>query len=541
MTPKPLARTFTLNLPPSTSDSLISGVESQGSIVILGPNGSGKTRLGSWIEFQSDKTDKVHRISAQKSLTMPVVSTSTSVDNAKADLMFGYSQGGIGHKTGHRWSGNPNTSLLNDFERLLIYLFSDENDVSIKYRTHAKQSKVWSEPPETKLDIIKRIWEHVLPHRRLIIGGGKVETKVNDDGTPPYSAAEMSDGERVIFYLIGQSLSAPTDGIVVIDEPELHLHKSIQSILWDKIEAERQDCLFVYLTHDVEFAASRANATKVCLKGFNGEKWDWYVIPEDAEIPEEIFLEIAGSRKPVLFIEGDRSSLDYFFYPKLYPNLTVVPAGGCENVIHATASFSSDRLKTLHRVSSFGLVDRDFRDVDEVTYLKGLGVYVLELSELENLLLTGEVLRFVADKLHRTDFADIFEKCKELVLDDMAQNKERLISSICATKVEKKLRRFNAKAVGEAALVTSLDVLIKTIDIPAIYQETQNGIEEVLSSNDYEGAIRVYSNKGLTKQVSSLFGFKPKDFVDFVQRLVSTKDGENLLSKMQTKIPNIAV
>ena len=228
------------------------------------------------------------------------------------------------------------------------------------------------------------------------------------------------------------------------------MHKSIQSTLWDKIEAERQDCLFVYLTHDVEFAASRASATKVCLKGYNGEKWDWYVVPEDAEIPEEIFLEIVGSRKPVLFIEGDRSSLDYFFYPKLYPNFTVVPAGGCENVIHATASFSSDRLKTLHRVSSFGLVDRDFREPDEVTYLRGLGVFVLELSELENLLLTEEVLSFVADELHRTDFADIFEKCKKLVLDDMAQNKERLISSICARKVEKKLRLFGAGAAGEA-------------------------------------------------------------------------------------------
>lgn len=43
-----------------------------------------------------------------------------------------------------------------------------------------------------------------------------------------YNSSEMSDGERVIFYLIGQCLAVPENGIIVIDEPELHLHKSVQ-------------------------------------------------------------------------------------------------------------------------------------------------------------------------------------------------------------------------------------------------------------------------------------------------------------------------
>jgi len=46
----------------------------------------------------------------------------------------------------------------------------------------------------------------VLPHRTLEIGGGKVETRIA--GVPRangslYNTSEMSDGERVIFYLIG--------------------------------------------------------------------------------------------------------------------------------------------------------------------------------------------------------------------------------------------------------------------------------------------------------------------------------------------------
>ena len=33
----------------------------------------------------------------------------------------------------------------------------------------------------------------------------------------------MSDGERAIFYLIGQTLAASSDSVLIIDEPELHL------------------------------------------------------------------------------------------------------------------------------------------------------------------------------------------------------------------------------------------------------------------------------------------------------------------------------
>jgi hypothetical protein len=489
--------------------------------------------------MESGQKDNVHRISAQKSLTMPVVSLSTSVDAARADLLYGYREGNFNHKIGNRWGGYPNTFLLNDFEKLLAYLFSDENDTNTKYRQLAKQSRERIEPPETKLDVIQRIWEQVLPHRKLLIGGGKIETKLTDDAAVPYNAAEMSDGERVIFYLIGQALSAPTAGIIIIDEPELHLHKSIQSTLWDKIESERQDCLFVYLTHDVDFAASRVNATKICLKSFNGQVWDWYVVPDDTEIPEDILLEIAGSRKPVIFIEGDKSSLDYFLYPKLYPDFTIVPTGGCESVIHANGSFSSTELKALHRLSSFGLVDRDFRSDDEIKSLESLGVYVLNFSELENLFITEDVLAFVAEKLEKADFPELFKKTKSLVLGEMEKNKERLASSITATMIERSLKPFDAKAVGESNLNTALINLIAKINVPAIYQATAARVEEILKNENYDQALKIYNNKGLVRQTSSIFGLMSNELIEFIQRLVSSKEGQPLVAIMQGKVPQI--
>lgn len=80
---------FSLEVPASMAEGT-TNIESDQSIVIIGANGSGKTRLGTWIEYLSSKKELVYRISAQKSLTMPVSSSTTWMEYAKAELYFGY-------------------------------------------------------------------------------------------------------------------------------------------------------------------------------------------------------------------------------------------------------------------------------------------------------------------------------------------------------------------------------------------------------------------------------------------------------------------
>ena len=50
-----------------------------------------------------------------------------------------------------------------------------------------------------------------------------------------YNASMMSDGERVALYLISQCLIAPDDYIIIIDEPEIHLHPEWQLIFAELI------------------------------------------------------------------------------------------------------------------------------------------------------------------------------------------------------------------------------------------------------------------------------------------------------------------
>ena len=107
------------------------------------------------------------------------------------------------------------------------------------------------------------------------------------------------------FYLIGEVLCAPEKSIIIIDEPEMHIHVSLIKRLFDLIENERPDCVFIYLTHSIDFAFSRQNAKKIWAKSYEDGKWDYEILNEAMPIPEQLYLEVLGSRLPVIFIEGD--------------------------------------------------------------------------------------------------------------------------------------------------------------------------------------------------------------------------------------------
>ena len=128
------------------------------SLLFVGANGSGKTRLGTWLEFQGPQMQKVMRVSAQKSLSMPDSTTPMSIDLAESQLLFGHATQS-NNKAHYKWQGKPATSLLNDYEKLMVYLFSEETEQNAKYKISQRQSAAKIDPPLTKLDQIKNAGE----------------------------------------------------------------------------------------------------------------------------------------------------------------------------------------------------------------------------------------------------------------------------------------------------------------------------------------------------------------------------------------------
>lgn len=503
------------------------------NIVVIGANGTGKTRFGTDIEERYPVI--VHRISAQKSLTMPELVSPSSINDACMNFWYGYNYKtesiSIANKMHNRYGDNPNTQLLNDYDKLMVLLFTEEFAHALAY----KNGQI--EKPITKLDLIQKIWEKVFTHRKLRMSAGKVLAYPIDVLGEQYNASEMSDGERVAFYLIGEVLCAKDNSIIIVDEPETHLHRAIVSKLWDEIEKVRLDCKFVYLTHDIDFATSRVNAHKIWLKSYKDKQWDYDILTTQNEIPENIYLEILGSRLPILFIEGsNNSSIDIRIYPYLFPEFTIKPLGGCLKVIEMTKAFSS--YYEFHHICSKGIVDRDRRSEGDILNLNDNNIYVADVSEIENLLLKEVVVKAVASRMGKDEII-VFSEVKKKVINKFASEIEaqallytkytmrRILEGIAFSK-KKSLKEYKANIKEEASETKIQDIYDSFISTFCTYISKDNNNLIDYDKSNYNEIIKVYNQKGLffESKVTTLCGLANQD--EYVAQLA-------LILKQQTK------
>ena len=491
-------------------------IETTQSLLFVGANGSGKTRLGTWIEIQSPQLQLVHRISAQKSLSMPDSTTPMAIDLAEGNLLFGNAEHGRNNKLGWKWQSKPATSMLNDYEKLMVYLFSDETEENAKFKTTYKASSTRIDPPITKIDLVKEVWEKILPHRELIIGGLRIQTRVKGHEDKIYNSSEMSDGERVIFYLIGQCLAAPKNGIIVIDEPELHLHKSVQAPLWAEVEKLRSDCLFVYLTHDVDFAAAQEGAARIWLKSFDGTSWEWEAIKPDENLPDDLLLEVLGSRKPVVFVEGNIGSYDVSLYREILPGFLVVPRGSCSQVITSVKALKAN--SQLHHLSVFGIVDRDRRVPAEIAALEADSIFVLSVAEVENLFCTKEIIELISQRLGRDPASD-FQAVSNEIFKRLRLELDTQVSLRVASEIKFQLSQFDQNTKGADSLSHSLQTLVHGIDAKKLYSEFMSVFNNIVATHDFEALLGVYNRKSLATQISGALGLKSGELPELVVRL----------------------
>ena len=286
-------------------------VNSEQNFVIVGANGSGKSHLGAWIEKQNIN-GCVLRISAQRALSIPENIIIKSEESAWNIIYYGVeNQQDKGYKW--NWGKEYTTKLVNDYDSVLSGIFARQNRENASYvkdcKEREQQKKEKANVPLMITDKIIQIWDSVFPHRTISLEDAKIKAIFNS--STEYHAKDMSDGERVAIYLIGQCLIAPPNTVIVVDEPEIHLHKSIMFKLWDKIEEFCTDKIIVYITHDLDFAASRKEATKIWVKSYNGkDEWELKILPSEDKIPDSLMFEVLGNRKPVLFVEGEIGSYD---------------------------------------------------------------------------------------------------------------------------------------------------------------------------------------------------------------------------------------
>ncbi|WEX76865.1 AAA family ATPase [Sinorhizobium numidicum] len=520
-------------------------VEPGNAIIFVGANGGGKTRLA--VQIETNLGLDAHRISAHRALNLNPDVAKIGEKKARMGLRTGNASenADLRHRAPNRWGGQKGAvRLLDDFDFLLQVLFAEQANTSLKaYNQHkpgAGQTK--EEFQLTKFDLLSDIWSRLLPHRVLHISGDDILVSLPTSDLK-YNASEMSDGERAIFYMIGQTLVAEPNQVLIIDEPELHVHRSIMSKLWDELEAARPDCAFIFITHDLEFAAARA-ARKYVIRDYEPTpRWTIDEVPADTGFDEDLATLILGSRRPILFVEGGRSSLDLPLYRCCYPEWTVVPRSSCTEVIHAVVTMRAN--EELTRITCCGIVDADDYSDEDKKYLSELGIETLPVSEIENLVLLPTISRAIAEADGYRD-AELEKRLGELAENifqsiDSDEKIEAVAVRYAKRRIDRMLKKVDlSKAKTIEQLEDELTERIGELNIRTLAERLKHQIHEAIRNRDLPGLLAHYDNKGLMNLAATkLKSTRLTDFESWLTRTLRNKTAPNVVNAISNYLPKI--
>lgn len=527
------------------------------SAVLIGANGAGKTRMSVWIE-ENNQSDNcfVHRISAQKSLTLPERIDSGDIEAAKNWFLFGqadlYNNGyqwaaSIGRRSS-RWGNDPITHPLADYEPLMKLLFSEDYQFLSHYRYESEQLSKKNESlslvdfGQSSLQRTIKIAEKVLKNRKFRAQGGfleceiVLETESKNNINNRFNFRECSDGEREVLYLIGAVVSVPKGSIIIVDEPENHLHRSIILKLWNVLEKEREDCFFLYITHDLDFAKSRNNSQIFWVKEYLGN-FNWNYKPLDTEIEmNELTLQLLGTRDNVLLVEGDKGSIDVMLYSRLFSEWTVIPCGSCEQVIKGV-KFVREHSEVLG-IKVLGIIDRDRLTDSQVEKYFHEDIIVPKVAEVENFFLVEEVFKLMCDHFYVDNKNQVFETIKAMAIDQFSQQMESQILQHLQYQIQNLVNQGinnNSKSIIE--FKNKFKITIDDIDFDIIENEIRSKFENIQKQGSYKDLLKYFNFKGLGHSLNSelkkSLNLGYPNYIDIAIRILSQNQSDELSMKLK--------
>ncbi|RWK20778.1 MAG: ATP-binding cassette domain-containing protein [Mesorhizobium sp.] len=346
------------------------------------------------------------------------------------------------------------------------------------------------------------------------------------NGSPLYSIAELSDGERNALLVSANVLTAKAGSILFIDEPERHLHRAIISPLLTLLSAERPDCAFVISTHDVSLPLDNPTARTLLVRGctFSGSRvkgWDADLVPSDALIDDDLKRDILGGRRKLLFVEGDEhSSLDRPLYSLVFPQVSVIPKRTCRDVEHAVSGVRS--ASDLHWVQAFGIVDNDRRTPESIAALKAKGVYALEVFSVESIYYHPDIQYRLAQRHSKVTGADpdkLMLEARDAAIAAVASHGARLSERA----VEASLREELIGKLPKRQDIAAANVIEVTIDVPAAVERERAILREALERKDLPLVVARYPIRETPalRQIALKLGFQGESqYEDAVRKLL---------------------
>lgn len=454
--------------------------------VLVGANGSGKSSFAR--QTRQILGRNVAIISAQKVFYLSRITTVTLGKSSRSNV-WGFQTQDKMYKT-----EGFNHQIEEDLNNVFKSLVEEDNECRGKFYD-SYDDKNPTHKPTTTLQKVIEIWNSLLIHRKLSYTEGYI-TVIPENGYE-YDFMDLSDGEKAIFYYIAHVLLAQDKSYIIVDEPENHLHLALVSKLWDTLELVREDCQFIYLTHNLEFANTRTNSKKIWMKSFTAPaNWDMQEIDSNKEIPQVLYMELLGSRKPILFCEGKNSSYDINLYTRLFPNYTVIPADGHMQVINFTRAFNAST--AIHGNHAIGIIDGDFHTQEQKVKWENKNIYCVEAQEVENILCDDILLKCAKNQYTASE--EDYQKAKKRMFELLSREIEKQAVDYATQRINEYLESNLLKKEPTAeSLKTNLANLLSLpgLNVDSLILERKELIQRIIENKDYDLGIRTFNYKGL--------------------------------------------
>ena len=309
-----------------------------------------------------------------------------------------------------------------------------------------------------------------------------------------FGIEQMSDGERNAMIMAAQVITATKGCVLLIDEPERHLHRAIIVPFLKALFEQRGDCVFIVSTHELALPVANPDAEVLMLRscqwdGRSCKSWDALRLGSTLKLPEELKLAVLGSREKILFVEGESTSLDCPLYAALYPNISVRPMGGCKDVVNAVRVLR--KTQDRHDFEAFGLIDRDNRKEEQVAELEEDRIYALDVYSVEGLYYCSEVIASVArrqaESIDGRDADQLIKAAADEAFKVICNNEDKLDERMATFRLD---RRILLNLADEDKTSEC-----KSISIDATYHEVLTEYKTAVASRDFNKLVARYPLK----------------------------------------------